>query len=223
MKAIGLFKYLPIEDEQSFVDVTLDQPVPKGHDLLVQVHAISVNPVDTKERAPNNKVETEPRILGWDAAVEVTAIGNEVEHYAIGDRVFYAGDLTRSGSNAEYQLVDEQIVGHMPKTIGYAEAAALPLTSITAWEALFERLQISKTGADEGKSILIISGAGGVGSIAIQLAKKVAKLHVIATASRPASINWAKARGADKIINHRNSLDDELKKSGFPKWTISCA
>ncbi|MDG1702305.1 MAG: zinc-binding alcohol dehydrogenase family protein [Opitutae bacterium] len=215
MKAIGLFKYLPIEDEQSFVDVTLDQPVPKGRDLLVKVHAISVNPVDTKVRAPNNEVETEPRILGWDAAGEVTAIGNEVEHYAIGDRVFYAGDLTRSGSNAEYQLVDEQIVGHMPKTIGYAEAAALPLTSITAWEALFERLQISKTGADEGKSILIISGAGGVGSIAIQLAKKVAKLHVIATASRPASINWAKARGADKIINHRNSLDDELKKIGI--------
>ncbi len=210
MKAIGLYQYLPIENEQSLVDVEMDRPQPTGKDLLVNVRAISVNPVDTKVRAPKSDTETTPRILGWDAAGEVTAIGPGVEGYAVGDQVFYAGDITRSGSNSEYQLVDERIVGRMPTRLDYAAAAALPLTSITAWEGLFDRLGISLHGDDEGKSILIIGGAGGVGSIAIQLASKVAKLNVIATASREESLAWCLKLGANKVINHRNSLMEEL-------------
>lgn len=210
MKAIGLYNYLPIEDEQSLVDVQIDQPEVNGNDLLVAVRAISVNPVDTKVRAPNDQTETIPRILGWDAAGEVIAVGSEVEHYAVGDQVYYAGDITRSGSNCEFQLVDERIVGRKPTSLSFAEATALPLTSITAWEALFDRLGISRQGDDAGKSILIIGGAGGVGSIAIQLAHKLAKLNVIATASRDASRDWCLKLGANVVINHRNSLIEEL-------------
>ncbi|NKB81196.1 MAG: zinc-binding alcohol dehydrogenase family protein [Nitrospirales bacterium] len=210
MNAVGLYQYLPIENEQSLVDLQIDRPNPTGNDLLVNVRAISVNPVDTKVRAPKNDIESIPRILGWDASGEVIAIGPDVESYAVGDQVFYAGDITRPGSNSEYQLVDERIVGRMPAQLNYAEAAALPLTSITAWEALFERLGISPHDGDAGKSILIIGGAGGVGSIAIQLAKQLAKLHVIATASRLESVAWVKKLGADQVVNHRNALDKEL-------------
>lgn len=216
MKAIGLYQYLPIENEQSLVDVEVDRPTPSGCDLLVAVRAISMNPVDTKVRAPKDKTEISPRILGWDAAGEVVSVGDEVTDYQVGDQVFYAGDITRPGSNSEFQLVDERIVGRKPTTFGYAEAAALPLTSITAWEALFERLDISATEEDAGKSILIIGGAGGVGSIAIQLANKVAKLKVIATASRQESITWAKRLGAEQVVNHRNALDEELKAIDVP-------
>ncbi len=154
---------------------------------------------------------------GWDAAGEVIAVGDQVEHYEIGDRVFYAGDITRPGSNSEYQLVDERIVGRAPRQLDYAEAAALPLTSITAWEALFDRLGISPDGDDADKSILIVGGAGGVGSIAIQLATRVAKLHVIATASRPESREWVKKLGANQVVNHRNPLDEELKAIDVPQ------
>lgn len=214
MKAVGLYKYLPIEDDESLLDLELEQPVPKGRDILVSVHAISVNPVDTKVRAPNDRVETTPRILGWDAAGEVVAAGDEVEHYAVGDRVYYAGDITRAGSNSEYQLVDERIAGRMPESLDFPEAAALPLTGITAWEALFDRLRVSHTGEDAGKSILIIGGAGGVGSIAIQLAKRVG-LQVITTASRPESIAWVKDKGADVIVDHRNPVDEEIQAAGM--------
>ncbi len=210
MKAIGLYNYLPIQDEQSLIDVDIYKPEPNGKDLLVAVKAISVNPVDTKVRAPKDQTETIPRILGWDAAGEVIAIGSEVKNYCIGDEVFYAGDITRPGSNAEFHQVDERIVGIKPSSLSFAEAAALPLTCITAWEALFDRLDISKQGQDAGKSILIIGGAGGVGSIAIQLAGKLAKLNVIATASREASRDWCLKLGADLIINHRNALNEEL-------------
>ena len=217
MKAVGLIKYLPIEDEESLIDVSIEQPKACGRDLLVAVKAISVNPVDTKVRAPNEQVETQPRILGWDAAGEVIEIGEDVEHYKVGDRVFYAGDITRPGSNSELQLVDERIVGHAPQQLDYAETAAFPLTSITAWEALFDRLGISQNGKDAGKSILIIGGAGGVGSIAIQLANKVAKLKIIATASRIETIDWVKKMGADLTLNHRNAIDDELKAIDEPQ------
>ncbi|MBC8284435.1 MAG: zinc-binding alcohol dehydrogenase family protein [Nitrospinae bacterium] len=210
MKAVGLYKYLPIEDEQSLIDVEIDCPKPTGRDLLVKVHAVSVNPVDTKVRTLNNKVETTPRVLGWDAAGEVIEVGPKVKSFAVGDPVYYAGDITRPGSNSEYQLVDERIVGKKPTTLSFEDAAALPLTSITAWEGLFERLRISPNGEDAGKSILIIGGAGGVGSIAIQLAKKLGKLNVIATASRPESIAWSKKLGADHVVNHRNPIDAEL-------------
>lgn len=216
MKAIGLYKYLPIENQQSMIDLELPKPEPTGHDLLVAVNAISVNPVDTKVRAPKDQVEEAPKVLGWDACGVVVAIGAEVQSYAVGDRVFYAGDITRPGSNSEYQLVDERIVGRAPASLSDPEAAALPLTGITAWEALFDRLGVSQNGGDKGKSILIIGGAGGVGSIAIQLARQVAGLRVIATASRPASSAWVKALGADLVVNHRKPLDQELENAGEP-------
>lgn len=216
MKAIGLYNYLPIEDEQSLIDVQIDQPKPSGKDLLVAVQAISVNPVDTKIRAPKAQTETTPRILGWDAAGEVIAIGSEVEQYAVGDLVYYAGDITRPGTNSKFQLVDERIVGKKPTSLSFAEAAALPLTSITAWEALFDRLGISRQGDDAGKSILIIGGAGGVGSIAIQLASKLARLNVIATASRDESRDWCLNLGAALVINHRHSLTEQLVAQNIP-------
>lgn len=212
MKAIGLYQYLPIDDEQSLLDITIDQPdAPQGRDILVAVKAISVNPVDTKIRSPKEQTETNPRVLGWDAAGEVVAAGADATHYEVGDRVYYAGDLTRPGSNSQYQLVDERIVGKMPDSLDFAQAAALPLTSITAWEALFDRMGICPQGQDAGKSVLIIGGAGGVGSIAIQLAKQRAQLKVITSASRPDTIDWVKQMGADQVINHRNAIDEELK------------
>lgn len=212
MKAIGLYQYLPIEDEQSLVDIQVDCPEPGKKDLLVAVRAISVNPVDAKIRSPKDQTETIPRILGWDAAGEVISVGDQVEHYAVGDKVFYAGDITRAGSNSEFQLVDERLAGKKPASLTYSESAALPLTSITAWEALFDRLGISRQGKDAGKSILIIGAAGGVGSIAIQLANKIARMNVIATASRNESRDWCLKLGAQQVINHRNSLADELAK-----------
>lgn len=221
MKAIALTQYLPIENVDSLQDIELPKPEASGHDLLVKVNAISVNPVDSKVRAPKSQIEASPRILGWDAAGEVVAVGQKVKCYGVGDQVYYAGDITRSGSNCEFQLVDERIVGKKPASLSFAEAAALPLTSITAWEALFERLQITAQDDDKGdgagKSILIIGGAGGVGSIAIQLAKQVAKLNVIATASRAESKQWCLDRGADYVINHHQSLDDELAAIGKPQ------
>ncbi|MFV8781528.1 zinc-binding alcohol dehydrogenase family protein [Microbulbifer sp. SA54] len=218
MKAIGLHQYLPIDNEESLVDFQIDRPEPGPRDLLVAVKAIAVNPVDTKVRAPKTEpvVETTPKILGWDAAGEVIAVGREVTHFQAGDQVFYAGDITRPGCNSEYQLVDERIVGNMPRTQDFAAAAALPLTSLTAWEALFERLGISSTGDDAGKSILIIGGAGGVGSIAIQLARNLGKLNVIATASRTKSSMWIKQMGAQHVVNHRNPVDKELCDIGIP-------
>jgi NADPH:quinone reductase len=217
MKAIGLYQYLPIENEKSLIDIEMDRPQPTGKDLLVNVQAISVNPVDVKVRAPKSGAETTPRILGWDAAGQVIAVGPEVESFAVGDKVFYAGDITRSGSNSEYQLVDERIVGRMPTQLDYPAAAALPLTVITTWEGLFDRLGISRHGDDEGKTILMIGGAGGVGSIAIQIASKLAKLKVIATASRKESREWCLRFGANKVINHHNSLVEELTALGINK------
>lgn len=215
MKAVGLHQYLAIENEQSLLDLEIDRPEAQGRDLLVAVRAISVNPVDTKVRAPKEGKEKPARILGWDAAGKVVAVGENVQHYKVGDQVFYAGDITRPGSNSEFQLIDERIVGRKPARLDYASAAALPLTSITAWEALFERMGISSNGNEAGKSLLIIGGAGGVGSIAIQLAHQLAKLKVIATASRPETIAWCQKLGAAEIINHRNALDDELEAIGI--------
>lgn len=214
MKAVGLTQYLPIENENSLLDLEIPKPTAKGKDLLIEVKAISVNPVDTKVRAPKNKVESEPKILGWDAAGIVVEAGEEVTEFQPGDEVYYAGDITRPGSNSEFQLIDSRIVGRKPKNLDFARAAAFPLTSITAWEALFERLNIDRNGANAGKSILIVNGAGGVGSIAIQLAKKLAKLNVIATASRSETTAWCKKLGADKVINHRHNLAEEIEKIG---------
>ncbi|NES06150.1 MAG: zinc-binding alcohol dehydrogenase family protein [Okeania sp. SIO2F4] len=214
MKAVGLTQYLPIDNENSLLDVEIPKPTAKGKDLLVQVKAISVNPVDTKIRAPKEKIESEPRILGWDATGIVVEVGPEVTEFQAGDEVYYAGDITRPGSNSEFHLVDARIVARKPQNLDFAHAAAFPLTGITAWEALFERLNINRKGADAGKSILIINGAGGVGSIAIQLGK-LAKLNVIATASRPETIAWCQKLGADEVVNHRNNLAQEIKQVGY--------
>lgn len=214
MKAVALTKYLPVDDPDSFLDVDLDKPEPAGRDLLVEVRAISVNPVDTKIRAPKDKVEEAPRVIGWDASGVVKAVGPDVTLFKPGDAVFYAGDLTRPGTNQQFQLVDERIVGRKPASLSDAEAAALPLTAITAWEAFFDRLNIEPDGAAAGQSVLIIGGAGGVGSIAIQLAKW-AGLTVIATASRPATIDWVKQMGADHVVNHREDLVSQVRTLGF--------
>ena len=217
MKAVALYRYLPIDDPESLVDVEIDTPQPGGRDLLVKVEAISVNPVDFKVRAPKDKVEPAPRVLGWDAAGTVAAIGPDVTLFKVGDPVFYAGSITRPGANSEFHLVDERIVGRKPATLDFAQAAALPLTAITAWEALFDRLRVSPQGVDEGKSVLIVGGAGGVGSIGIQLAKQLAKLTVIATASRPESAKWARELGADHIVDHFGDVPAQLKAAGFPE------
>jgi NADPH2:quinone reductase len=213
MKAVALTRYLPISDPQSLVDVDLPKPAPLSNDLLVRVEAVSVNPVDTKVRAPKDKVEKEPRVLGWDAAGVVEAVGNAVTRFKVGDEVYYAGDVTRPGSNAQFQAVDERIVGRKPKTLSFAEAAALPLTTITAWESLFDRLGIDFEKGAQGRALLIIGGAGGVGSIAIQLAK-LAGLTVIATASRPETVKWVLNLGADEAVDHRQPLPAQLAALG---------
>ncbi|HEY0562076.1 MAG TPA: zinc-binding alcohol dehydrogenase family protein [Methylophilus sp.] len=215
MKAVGLTHYLPIDNPQSLMDLTLAMPEVSGRDLLVRVQAISVNPVDTKVRKPKEMVENPPRILGWDAAGEVVKVGPECTLFKVGDAVFYAGELNRPGSNAQYQLVDERIVGHKPTSLNDAQAAALPLTALTAWESLFERLQIAPSPAENsGKSLLIIGGAGGVGSIAIQLASKLAGLTVIATASRPETEQWVRDLGAHHVINHKQDLLPQMANIG---------
>lgn len=214
MKAIGLTRYLPIDDPQSLLDVELARPEPTGHDVLVRVEAVSVNPVDTKVRAPKPQVEAQPKVLGYDAAGVVEAVGDQVTLFQPGDEVYYAGDITRPGSNAQFQLVDERIVGRKPATLDFAQAAAMPLTTITAWELLFDRMPFSIDARHDGRSLLIIAGAGGVGSIAIQLARH-AGFTVIATASRPQTIEWCKTMGARHVIDHRQPLAPQLAALGF--------
>jgi zinc-binding alcohol dehydrogenase family protein len=216
MKAVALTRYLPVSDPQAFVDVDLPKPQPAGRDILVAVKAVSVNPVDTKVRKSKGAdvVENPPRVLGYDAAGVVEAVGPDVDLFAVGDEVYYSGDITRSGSNAEFQLVDERIVGRKPASLGFAQAAALPLTTITAYESFFDRLGIDRDGADAGQSILIIGAGGGVGSIGIQLAK-AAGLIVIATASRPETIAWVTDLGADHVVDHRGDLVAQVRALGM--------
>jgi zinc-binding alcohol dehydrogenase family protein len=216
MRAIGLYKYLPVDDPACFVEVEVPTPTPAGRDLLVRVKAVSVNPVDTKVRAPKPQVETTPRILGWDAAGVVEAVGEDVTLFAPGDEVYYAGSIVRPGCNSELHLVDERIVGRKPHTLSFEEAAALPLTTITAWEALFVRMGIPRRPAGETAdgTLLVIGGAGGVGSIAIQLATQLAGLRVIATASRPKSADWCGQMGADATVNHHQPLPAQLAGLG---------
>lgn len=215
MKAVGLYHYLPVEDPQSLLDIELERPTPGPHDLVVRVEAVSVNPVDTKQRAPRQRTETEPRVLGWDAAGVVEEVGGAVTLFHPGDEVYYAGSITRGGTDCEYHLVDERIVGRKPRTLDFAEAAALPLTGLTAWEGLFDRLLLTpEPGANAGKRILIISAAGGVGSMATQLAR-YAGLTVIGTASRPETIHWAREHGAEHTVNHHEPLWPQLRELGF--------
>ena len=214
MKAVALTQYLPIENPNAFLDVTLETPSPQGHDILVGVKAVAVNPVDTKVRAPKDTVEPSPRVIGYDASGVVEAVGPDVTLFKAGDAVYYAGDITRSGTNQEFHLVDERIVGHKPTSLSHAEAAALPLTTITAYEAFFDRLGIDRDGADKGQTILIIGAAGGVGSIGIQLAKQ-AGLVVIATASRPETSAWVQDLGADHVISHGEDIVVQVRALGM--------
>ncbi|NJB81284.1 zinc-binding alcohol dehydrogenase family protein [Wenyingzhuangia aestuarii] len=214
MKAIGFKQSLPITDANSFIEFETEKPKASGYDLLVKVHANSVNPVDFKIRqtaALDTVLET-PKVIGWDAVGIVEAVGEQTSKFKIGDAVYYAGDISKSGSNSEYQLIDERIVGIKPKNLSIAEAAAMPLTGLTAYEALFDRIKVNPD-KDQGKTVLVLAGAGGVGSIAIQLAKKIGNLTVIATASRPDSIQWCKDMGADFVVNHHH-LKEELDKIG---------
>ncbi|WP_077285091.1 zinc-binding alcohol dehydrogenase family protein [Cognaticolwellia aestuarii] len=213
MKAIAYQQNLPIEDENSLQNIEINQPTASGHDILVEVKAISVNPVDYKIRASSPAPEGEWKVIGWDATGVVKAVGDNVTLFQPGDNVWYAGDLTRSGSNAEMQLVDERIVGNMPKSLSFSDAAALPLTSLTAWEMLFDRLDVSKS--DSKKSILVIGAAGGVGSIMVQLLKQLTDLTIVASASRAETVSWLEGLGADYIINHSNKLSDEFEKKNL--------
>lgn len=197
-------------------EITLPVPQAQGHDLLVEIKAISVNPVDTKVRA-GFSADT-PRVLGWDAVGVVKAVGNDVTLFAPGDEVWYAGALGRPGSNSEFQLVDERIVALKPRTLDNASAAALPLTAITAWELLFDRLGVTRDG-NEGDTLLIVGAAGGVGSILTQLASKLTKMTVIGTASRPASQQWVREAGAHHVIDHSKPLSEELARIGVKEVT----
>ncbi|MDB9694799.1 zinc-binding alcohol dehydrogenase family protein [Acinetobacter nosocomialis] len=221
MKAVAYQKAGPITSPESLVDIELDTPAAKGHDLLVRVQAISVNPVDTKIRK-NISAESGWKVLGWDAVGTVEAIGDKVTQFRVGDVVWYAGALNRQGSNSELQLVDERIVGHKPKILEATEAAALPLTAITAWEMLFDRLQVPKT-APANTTILVIGGAGGVGSITIQLLKQLTNLTIIATASRPETKEWVEQLGADYVLDHREPLAPQIKQLGLnaPSYVFS--
>jgi len=224
MRAIAYRKPGPIDRPDALVDIELPRPAPTGRDILVAIEAVSVNPVDAKVRGAVSPFQGRAeRILGWDAAGVVEAVGPEVTRFKVGDAVFYAGDLSRDGSNAEYQLVDERIVGHRPRSIGAAEAAALPLTVITAWETLFDRLRVTDPPAGGAPTILIIGGAGGVGSAAIQLARARTNLKVIATASRSETQAWVRELGAHYVLDHRQPLAPQIAghELGAPTFVFS--
>ncbi|MCW8086889.1 zinc-binding alcohol dehydrogenase family protein [Sabulicella glaciei] len=214
MKAVAYTKSLPIAEFESLEDVTLpDPPEPKGHDLLVEVRAVSVNPVDTKVRMRADPGGA-PKVLGYDAAGVVRAVGLDVRHFRPGDAVFYAGDISRPGTNSALHLVDERIVGPKPKRLSFAEAAAVPLTAITAWEAMFDRLRIPRDTTPRQEAVLVIGGAGGVGSIAVQLARRLTGLRVLATASRPETKEWVHQMGAHEVLDHGGDLVAQVKALG---------
>ena len=207
MKAIGT-----VDSGRNFIDFEIEKPILRPHDLLIKVEAISINPVDTKVRKSIKGTLTQPKILGWDGLGTVVEVGSQSKFFKVGDSVFWAGDVTRAGSNAEFQAVDERIVGFAPKNLSKEKAVAMPLTSLTAYELLFEKLQV--TSESKGKSILIINGAGGVGSVATQMAKN-SGLTVIATASNPQAIEWVKNFGADYTVNHHENLVPQVHELGF--------
>ena len=216
MKAVGYTESLPIDDPKSLQDVELPQPAAEGRDLLVRVRAIGVNPVDFKVRQRAAAEPGETKVLGWDAVGEVVATGEAASLFEPGDQGYYAGDVTRQGSNAEYQIVDERIVGRKPASLNDAEAAALPLTTITAWEMLFDHLGLEQQLPEEisptDDVILVVGAAGGVGSILIQLAKTLTGATVVATASRPESRQWVESLGADFVVNHREPLLPQIEQ-----------
>ncbi|KXV58746.1 Zn-dependent oxidoreductase [Acetobacter senegalensis] len=223
MRAVGYQKPLPIENPASLQDIDLPKPVPSGRDLLVEIKAVSVNPVDTKVRRSASPEAGQWRVPGWDAAGIVVGVGPDVTDFSIGDQVFYAGTLDRPGTDAEFHLVDERIVGRKPHSLNWAEAAALPLTAITACEMLFDRLDIRRLVLGMKPSVLIIGGAGGVSSMAIQLVRALTDVTVIATASRPATHDWVKSLGAHYVVDHSKPLAPQVVAlpTGAPGFVFS--
>lgn len=218
MKAIGARQFLRVTEPGCLVEFEAEKPVPGPMDLLVRVRAVAVNPVDTKIRASlGTQILEAPRILGWDAAGVVEAVGAEVSGFSAGDEVYYAGDLTRPGCNAEFQAVDFRLVARKPKSWSFEEAAAVPLVALTAWELLFERMGVDSNGKDCGKPLLIINGAGGVGSALIPIARS-AGLTVVATASRTETVSWCQSLGAHHVINHRAPLRPQVEEIGIPSF-----
>lgn len=215
MKAVGYLRSLPVDDERSLFDFETDVPRPEGRDLLVEVQAISVNPLDAVQRMRKESVDGTPVVLGWDVAGIVSAVGSEVRFFEVGDHVFLSGDLRRPGGNAEYLLADERVVAAKPASLSFAEAASLPLTAITAWEALFDRLRVPVGPGSSDDRILLIGAAGGVGSIALQLLKARTALEVIATASRPESRDWLARLGADVVLDHSQPLMPQFAQAGI--------
>jgi zinc-binding alcohol dehydrogenase family protein len=215
MKAIGYYRNLPISNPESLIDLDLPEPVPGERDLLVEVHAVSVNPVDVKVRAGMAPEAGQPKVIGWDASGVVRAVGKDVTLFKPGDRVWYAGSLLRAGTNSQLHVVDERIVGLMPQMLDFASAAALPLTTITAWELLFDRMSVPEGMAPTGDTLLVIGAAGGVGSILVQLGRQLTGLTVIGTASRPETAQWVKDLGAHHVIDHSKPLSEELKRISF--------
>lgn len=216
MRAIAFREPGPIDRADALVEIELADPVPGPRDLLVRVRAVSVNPIDTKvRRGLRGPASGDWRVLGFDAAGEVVAVGEAVTGYAPGDHVFYAGQIDRPGSNAELQLVDERIAGRKPATVGWAEAAALPLTAITAWEALFDRIEVTRAVPGAAPAVLVVNGAGGVGSVAIQLLRARTELTVIATASRPETEAWVRELGAHHVVSHRAPLAEQVRALGI--------
>ncbi len=218
MKAVGYKTPSPIDSPESLLDITLPDPTPTGRDLLVEIKAVSVNPVDTKVRAGSKPAEgDEYKILGYDASGIVRATGPEATLFQPGDEVFYAGSIARPGTNSELHLVDERIVGRKPKTLNFAQAAALPLTSITAWELLFDRFGIAPGKPSDAGSLLIIGGAGGVGSILTQLAARLTGLTIVSTASNPHSREWCLSLGAHHVVDHTQPFAPQLAAIGIPQ------
>ncbi|NNJ69046.1 MAG: zinc-binding alcohol dehydrogenase family protein [Boseongicola sp.] len=215
MKAIGYKTAGDLAREDSLIDLTLDKPTATGRDLLVKVQAVSVNPVDYKIRQTRPPEGDAPAILGWDAVGEVVEVGDAASMFEVGDLVWYAGAINRSGTNAEYHLVDERIVGKAPKSVGKAAAASLPLTALTAYEMLFDRLRVADPVPDAASAVVIIGGSGGVGSIAIQLLRAKTDMTVIATASRPETKDWVKSLGAHHVIDHTKPLAEQIDALGI--------
>ncbi len=215
MKAIAYREAGPIDRPDALIDVELPRPAPSGRDLLVEIAAVSVNPVDVKVRAGVAPPESGLKVLGWDAVGTVVEVGDGVSRFKPGDSVWYAGSIVRPGSNSQFHLVDERIVGHRPASLTDGQAAALPLTTITAWEMLFDRLDVRRPVPGAAEAILIIGGAGGVGSIAIQLARALTGLTVIATASRPETQDWVRDLGAHHVIDHSKPLAPQIAALGL--------